>query len=150
MENYNATIEVLNDLVEINNDRIKGYEKAIKEVSDENAELKPFFLNRIDESHGFKMELGTEIEVMGKDIENTTTNSGGIHRAWIALKETFTGHSTKSILEECEFGEDAIKKAYKDAIKEEHIPAYIREMLEEQLEVIETAHDEVKLLRDRA
>ena len=31
MQNTKETIEVLNDLIQINNDRISGYEKAIKE-----------------------------------------------------------------------------------------------------------------------
>ncbi len=32
METAKETITILNDLIEINNDRIKGYEKAIEEL----------------------------------------------------------------------------------------------------------------------
>ncbi|MDB5017440.1 MAG: family four-helix-bundle protein [Mucilaginibacter sp.] len=148
MENYKETIETLNDLVEINNDRIRGYEKAIKDTGDENPELKQLFVNHIAESQKFKIELGTEVEVLGKDIENHTTTSGKLHRTWMQLKEAFTGHSTKSILEECEFGEDAIIKAYETAIEDDHTPAYIREILSEHLGFLQEAHDEVKSLRD--
>jgi len=35
MQNTKETIEVLNDLIQINNDRIIGYEKAIKETKAE-------------------------------------------------------------------------------------------------------------------
>ena len=53
MENHMATIETLNDLVQINNDRIAGYEKALKEIDEENADLKSLFLNCISERSSF-------------------------------------------------------------------------------------------------
>ena len=36
METKEATVDILNDLVQINNDRIEGYDRAIKEAGDEN------------------------------------------------------------------------------------------------------------------
>jgi uncharacterized protein (TIGR02284 family) len=148
MENYSITLETLNDLVEINNDRIAGYEKAIKDIDDQHADLKQLFLNCIHQSHQFKMELGTEIQALGKDIENHTTASGSLHRTWLEMKQVFTGHSAKNILEECEFGEDAIKKAYDHAIKEEYLPAYVKDILINQQQQLLETHDEVKSLRD--
>jgi uncharacterized protein (TIGR02284 family) len=71
-----------------------------------------------------------------------------LHRAWIDIKTTFIGHNKKSILEECEFGEDAIKKVYDTALEEEHLPANIREMVNDQLNPLLDAHDDVKALRD--
>jgi uncharacterized protein (TIGR02284 family) len=148
MENNKETLNILNDLIEINNDRIKGYEKAINEIREEDAQLKDFFINCIAESSRFKMELGTEIQALGKDIDNDASTSGALHRTWISIKETFTGHSEKGILEECEFGEDAIKKAYDSALEEESLPKYIREILNNQYTILLTAHNEVKALRD--
>jgi len=148
MENNTETLDILNDLVQINNDRIKGYEKAINETEEEDAQLKGFFTARIAESHQFKMELGTEIQALGQDIDNDTSSSGALHRTWISIKEAFTGHDEKSTLEECEFGEDAIKKAYDSALEEESLPAYVRELLSNQYTKLLAAHDEVKALRD--
>jgi uncharacterized protein (TIGR02284 family) len=68
----------------------------------------------------------------------------------MSIKEAFTGHDRHSILEECEFGEDAIKKTYDEALNEEVLPAYIREMLMEQQAELLDAHDEIKELRDSA
>jgi uncharacterized protein (TIGR02284 family) len=147
MENNTATTSILNDLVQINNDRIKGDEKAITETEGDE-QLKDIFTRMIAQSHQFKMELGTEIQASGSDIENETSSSGSLHRAWISIKETFTGHSEKSTLEECEFGEDAIKKAYDSALEEESMPAYIREMLNKQYETLLASHNEIKALRD--
>src|ERR1700749_2008033 len=102
MENTGKTIEILNDLILINNDRIEGFEKAIKEIeeSDENRDLVPVFLRCIDDSRQFKMELAGEVQVLGKDAEQGTSIGGKLHRAWIEVKETFTGHDRHSLLEE--------------------------------------------------
>jgi hypothetical protein len=55
MQNTKETIEVLNDLIQINNDRITGYEKAIKETKAEDEDLKILFATMIAESHRNKM-----------------------------------------------------------------------------------------------
>jgi uncharacterized protein (TIGR02284 family) len=148
MENTQATAGVLNDLVQINNDRIEGYQRASKDLKDNESELKTLFTTLIGDSHRFKLELGTEIEVLGKDMETSTTTSGKIHRTWLDIKAAFTAHDTHDILEECEFGEDAIVKAYREALEEE-LPAHLRELVSGQLDELLDAHDEIKSLRDR-
>ena len=40
MEKSKEIVEVLNDLVLINNDRIEGYERAVKELKEEDHDLK--------------------------------------------------------------------------------------------------------------
>jgi uncharacterized protein (TIGR02284 family) len=144
------SLEVLNDLIMINNDRIKGFEKATIDLGEGHEDLKQLFTQFIGESHQNKMELGTEIQAMGHDIDDTTTGSGSLHRTWLQIKAAFTGHDTHSVLEECEYGEDAIKKAYRDAIEEEEVPVYIKEILEKQQMRINAAHDQIKQLRDQS
>jgi uncharacterized protein (TIGR02284 family) len=146
MESNKATIETLNDLVQINNDRIKGYENAVKETED--AELVSVFNNKILESQQFRSTLTEEVQVLGADGDTSTSVSGTIHRTWLELKAKFTGHSSHSILEDCEFGEDAIKKAYQSALEEEHLPAYLRDILNDQKMILDQSHDEIKALRD--
>jgi len=146
MNNSEKAVEVLNDLVKIHNDRIQGYERATVEVED--ADLKQLFTSFIGDSHKFKLALATEVQTFHKDIENTTSSSGDIHRTWLNVKAFFSGHTTKSVLEECEFGEDATQKAYKSAIEDEGVPAYIKDILTEQEVNLKAAHDKVKALRD--
>ncbi len=148
MENTQAAVEALNDLVLINNDRINGYERAKKDLKDSDMELHRVFLSLIAQSQQFKLELATEVAALGHDIETGTSTSGKLHRTWIDVKTAFTGHSERSVLEECEFGEDAILKAYKSALEEEHVPAYIKDILYKQEAALQTAHDQIKALRD--
>src|SRR3984957_1530586 len=107
MQNTAQTIEVLNDLIQINNDRITGYEKAIRETKPEDDDLKILYASMIAESHRNKIALATEVQSLGAEIEQGTTTSGKIYRAWMDVKAMFTGHSRHSILSNCEAGEDA-------------------------------------------
>lgn len=147
MKTTTATAEVLNDLVQINNDRIEGYQKARNELKDEDADLKSLFLNMIEESQKYKMALATEVSAAGEDIETGTTTSGKIYRGWMDVKALFTGHDRKTVLNNCEFGEDAAQNAYKMALEEE-LPSNVRELISDQKASLRRSHDEIKRLRD--
>jgi uncharacterized protein (TIGR02284 family) len=149
MQNIKETIEVLNDLIQVNNDRITGYEKAIKETKVEDEDLKILFATMIAESHRNKIALATEIQTMGAEVENGTTTSGKIYRAWMDVKAVFTGHDRHTVLANCEAGEDAAKRAYRTALEHEALPAYIRELLVQQEGALLASHDEIKSLRDQ-
>jgi uncharacterized protein (TIGR02284 family) len=144
------TIEILNDLVQINNDRIDGYEKALGEVKQEDNDLKALFSSMISESHEIRLALGTEVNALGGDMETSTTTSGKIYRAWMDFKAVFTGHDRHTVLANCERGEDAAQKAYNSALEEEELPAYLRDMIAEQQQTLRRSHDQIKGLRDAA
>jgi uncharacterized protein (TIGR02284 family) len=149
METIAVTAEVLNDLVQINNDRIQGYERAIKELKEGNSDLKVLFADMIRESHRYKLALATELSVMGADTDSGTTTSGKIYRAWMDVKALFTGHDRKSILESCEFGEDAAQAAYKTALEDETLPSFLRTLIQDQKNSLKLSHDQIKVLRDQ-
>lgn len=148
METRTVNAEILNDLIQINNDRIAGYERAIEELSPEDSDLKTLFVKMIGESHKHKMALATEVQGLGEEIETGTTNSGKIYRAWMDVKAVFTGHDRKTVLSNCEFGEDAAQKAYKMALAEEGISAAITQLITSQKADLRVSHDEIKALRD--
>ena len=149
MKTTDKAAEILNDLVQINNDRIEGYEKAIENLKAEDSDLKSVFVSMIDESRKCKMALSNELNVFRKDTDESSTTSGKLYRAWMDVKAVFTGHNRKSILENCEFGEDAAQKAYKDASNEENLPANLKSMILEQKAVLRQSHDKIKQLRDQ-
>lgn len=148
METRTANAEILNDLVQINNDRVAGYEKAIEELKPEDSDLKTLFVKMIGESHQYKMALATEVQALGEEIEEGTTNSGKIYRTWMDVKAIFTGHDRKTVLNNCEFGEDAAQKAYKMALAEDSLSADLRALITDQKASLRTSHDEIKALRD--
>jgi uncharacterized protein (TIGR02284 family) len=144
------TADVLSDLIRINNDRIEGYEKALRDLKSEDNDLQLIFLKAIDQSRSIRMSLGKEIQVLGEDIPTGTSGSGAIHRAWLELKATFTGHSRHAILASCEFGEDAAQKAYESALEGEHLPEYLSGIVLQQKEELRIIHDEIKALRNQS
>ena len=148
MESTENAVEILNDLVEINNDRIVGYERAIEEAKDEDADLKSIFSQMVSESRQYKQELTEVIAGLGGEIETGTTASGKIYRAWMDVKATFSGNSRKSVLENCEFGEDAAQKAYRMALSDEDLSSTYRELVMRQQQALKLSHDKIKLLRD--
>lgn len=147
METRTIGAEVLNDLIQINNDRIAGYERAMKELRPEDTDLKSLFVRMIGESHQYKMALVTEVQALGEDAEEGTTNSGKIYRAWMDLKVAFSGHDRETVLSNCEFGEDAAQRTYKMAL-EEDLPSDIRKLVTDQKAALKQSHDEIKRLRD--
>ena len=140
--------EILNDLVEITNDRITGYQKAIEELHVEDTDLKNLFVEMIRQSHRHKAALVQELQVMGVEPDTGTTTSGKIYRAWMDIKAVFTGHDRETVLKNCEFGEDAAQKAYKTALESEGLSANIRSLISDQKMELKASHDEIKSLRD--
>jgi uncharacterized protein (TIGR02284 family) len=149
MQNVQKTIEVLNDLIQINNDRIAGYEKAIRETKPEDEDLKILYATMIAESHRNKIALATEVQALGAEIEQGTTSSGKIYRAWMELKAIFTGNSRMTILSNCEAVENSTRQAYHAALEQEALPAYIRELLVHQAEALRSNNDEIRTLKDQ-
>jgi uncharacterized protein (TIGR02284 family) len=147
MENTN-TVHILNDLIEILNDRIEGYTKAKTELEGKEEDLKLLFLEFIDESRTMRNELGREITALKGEAENDTTFRGNVYRIWMDIKAAFNGGDRHGVLEACEYGEDAAQSAYKAALTEEGLPDYLRELLENHKQTLRTAHDQIKALRD--
>ncbi len=150
MTTNDKLVEELNDLIEINNDRINGYEKAAEETKDRDVDLQAIFHKMADESRTYKAELTEEVRRLGGDPEgSSTTNSGKLYRVWMDVKAIFTGKDRQAILENCEFGEDAAQKAYNMALASDaEMSAETRNLITEQQSKLKTSHDLIKKYRD--
>lgn len=148
----NATAaETLNDLILVNNDRIQGYQRAIRDTAVKDDDLKAVFKEMIDQSQLFNRDLIKEVEAGGFMAETETSVSGKMHRAWIDIKLTFSGNSRKSLLAECEKGEDAAKEVYSEALHEDNgLSNTQRELVAEQATALQLSHTQIKALRDAA
>lgn len=148
----NATAaETLNDLILVNNDRIQGYQRAIRDTAVKDDDLKAVFKEMIDQSQLFNRDLIREVEAGGFKAETETSVSGKMHRAWIDIKLTFSGNSRKSLLTECEKGEDAAKEVYSEALHEDNgLSNTQRELVAAQAMALQLSHSQIKALRDAA
>lgn len=145
MEHQHRTADVLEDLVKINNDRIEGYQKAIKQTDD--SDLKSLFERMLADSKEYVVQLNKYLRGIGEDRERDSTFAGKIYRTWMDVKVSFGGNDRHSILASCEYGEDAAQRAYREALAQE-LPGDLREIISQQQRALKASHDEIRHLRD--
>ena len=148
--NNEKTLDVFNTLIEINNDRIEGYETASKETKE--TELQNLFYKLSQTSQKNKAELVQEVIKMGGTPIEGTRITGKFFRVWMDVKAALTGNDRKMILDSCEYGEDVAIDVYKDQLKNnfEALSSLQQIMLQAQLLLLKADHDTVKSLRDAA
>ena len=147
MDNNNS-IKVLNALIEINNDRIEGYETASKETEEE--DLKVLFTQFEQTSRHCRAALVNEVQKLGGTATEGTTTSGKFFRVWMDIKSTLTGKDRKAILNSCEYGEDQALETYNDPLTSdlENLTAEQQTIIQAQYVLIKADHDKVKVLRN--
>ena len=151
METTEKTMDVLNDLVKINNDRVAGFENASENLEDDSLGLRAVFNKLANESRDNAAELSAKARQFYGEAEEGTSVSGTLHRAWLDVKATFTGHNVESILDECERGEDAIKSAYRSALEDSNeLPLEVVNLIRIQQQGIIEGHNLIKSLRDQS
>lgn len=149
MQTNEKLVEVLNDLIEINNDRVTGYQRAVEETKDLDVDLQAVFNSMANDSRKYAAELSQEVNKLGGEATSGTTNSGKIYRVWMDVKATFTGHDRQTVLNNCEFGEDAAQKAYTDALASDaEMSATQRQLIADQQAALKVAHNLIKKYRD--
>ena len=142
------TIDVLNTLVQINNDRINGYETASKETEEQ--DLKTFFSELTQTSQKCKEELTGEITKLGGTATEGTKTTGKFFRVWMDVKAALTGKDRKAILNSCEYGEGWATDTYEKALKDdsEHLTIEQQAMIKAQHGLLKADHDKVKSMQD--
>lgn len=140
-------VTLLSDLVKINNDRIEGY-KSVKAASND-TDVKALFQHMINDSEKYVAALNQQLLAQGADVETDTTISGKLYRTWMSIKTTFTGTDRYSLFSSCEYGEDAVQRAYADALgSNTSMPYSVRELIASQQANLREAHNTIKSYRD--
>jgi len=142
-----ASMDLLNDLIIINNDRIEGYKTASTETFAE--DLRSLFFKLERTSQNFKMELEAEVNRLGGTPEEGTKTSGKFYRIWMDLKAAITGSDRKAILDSCEYGEKVAMNAYQNVLKdaEKAITFEQRAMLSNHLNLLKADYQKVVLMQ---
>ena len=144
----NKSIDVLNSLIEINNDRIQGYETAMEESKDQ--DLKSMFADFMKTSQECKQELISEVSKLGGKPEEGTRVDGKIYRMWMDFKAAVTGKDRKGILKSCEYGEDVAVHTYEKVLEDKtsELTAGQLAMVTKQYAMLKAGHDKVRAMRD--
>lgn len=149
-ENTQTLVILLKDLARINNDRVEGYRKARK-LADNYPDLSSLLHEKAKQSEDFISELEEQIIALEGENKTDTSFAGKIFRIWMGIKNTLRTHTATSILDSCEFGEEAAIKAYDEALHSDvRIPANIRQQILEQQTAIKKSQDLIRKYADLA
>ncbi len=142
------TIDVLNSIIQINNDRIEGYETASKET--EEIDLKTLFAGFMKTSEQCNEDLENEVEKLGGEPTESTRLTGKFFRVWMDVKAALTGNDRKAILNSCDYGEKAAQDAYESVLTEEleNLTAEQQTILAAQNKLLEADQNKIISLRD--
>ena len=92
-------------------------------------------------------ELKVFVELNNETPPGEGSYAAALHRCWINVKNALAGDDVLAILQECERGEDVIKDAYENALKETAGSA-VNDVLTTQMRQVKAVHDHVRDLRD--
>jgi uncharacterized protein (TIGR02284 family) len=140
------TIDVLNSLITINNDRIEGYKTASEET--EELDLKSLFAGFILTSEKCKKELVEEVNKLGGEAAEGTKISGKFFRVWMDVKAALTSKDRKEILNSCKFGEEQAKQTYKTVLLDdlEYLNPEYQNMIIAQKKLLKADRKNIKAL----
>jgi uncharacterized protein (TIGR02284 family) len=142
-------INVLDDLIRINIDRITAYEKASHVEITPEQEIREVFYRLATDSRAYVNTLHAEVIKLGGAPVTQSTISGKIYLYWLDGKHSFEGSDTPSRLDACMASEEAIQKAYGQALAEQtDIPERIYQLIENQLWALERAHRQLADLHE--
>jgi uncharacterized protein (TIGR02284 family) len=137
--------EILHSVIESLIDGQEGFQKIGEHLKDET--LRRYFAAESLKRASFRGELETMLHSEGDhDPKESGSVSGAIHRTWGDIK-AHLGGGDHTLLETSEQGEDAAKKAYKEALEKE-LPLPVKQLLATQYAHVQTSHDYVKAARD--
>lgn len=145
MQHNEKTIGVLNDLVRINHDRIRGWQLAIEDLEGTDGEIKTMAHKIIAQSRGYLQVLEGFVRSMNGTPDTDSTVAGKLFRVWMDFKATVTGKDREAILNSCAYGEKAALEAYEEALDAEpQLPNVVRQTIADQKTSIQEWHRSVE------
>jgi len=143
------TVSVLNDLLQITNDRIEGFEKVEGKIWEMYPDIKDEYDRMISQSKIMKNELMNLIIEKNGDPKDSASLAGAVHRTWIDIKNSFTlGNIEESTLENVVFGERAAIEAYQTALDSGDLCEKSEKIVSEQLQNLKESCHQFKKIEE--
>lgn len=139
------TIDKLQTLIRYNIDAYDGFQKSAQEI--QNPHLAGLFRDLAQERSAMATELQEYVEWNNEKAEDDGSVQASVHRIWIGIRGSLSDDDSYAILSEVERGEDYIKQAYEEVLKE--IPGNaLNDVVQQQYSRVKSAHDRIRDLRD--
>lgn len=140
-----GTLDKLQKLIRANIDSNDGFQEAAKVILD--APVASLFRRLASERAKNAEELQTYVNWNGQEAEEDGSVAAYVHRVWIKVRSILSVNDTHAILSEAERGEDHIKHAYEDVLKETAGSA-MNDVLQRQYANVKAGHDQILKLRN--
>lgn len=138
-------VDNIQKLHQANIDSVEGFREAADSISD--SKLAVEFRKWARERHQQASELAKIVECSGDVVDRESSWLADLHRAYMSLRTALSSDDKYAILAEAERGEDQIKQAYEDVLKDTPGSA-VNDVLQKQYAQVKATHDQVRDLRD--
>ena len=133
----------LNHLIETCRDGERGFRYAANHVND--PAVKSLFLEVASQREQFINELRPHAQRLGGANDTDGTVAAALHRGWMTIRDTLSGHEDATVIAEAERGERSALAAYDDALNG-IVPPTARDLIERQREEIRRSRERVQAL----
>ena len=145
ISNHPENTATLNTLIATLIDSIEGYEKSAKEV--DNRHYAELFAARAVERQQAVDHLQSAVVAQGGEPKDHGSLLGGIHRAFLSLREAVCSRDDAAIIEEIEHGEDYLKDKFETALDSDTLDPAPREAVKAAWASVKAGHDEMSALK---
>lgn len=141
-------IELLNNLIIINNERMDGFNFAAQETGA--VVLKVLFSRLFETSIVCKHELVNEVYKLGGEPAEGISASTEVHLAWEDVKNAIADKNHLKLLKSCEKEEATVIRSYTMVIQteDEHLTSQHQQLFYRHHKLIHEDHTKVKNLLD--
>ena len=129
-----SELDLLNDLVRVNNDRMAVYQKAACCANEQG--FSTALLNVGNNSEPITIVLNNAIANLGGDPAIGTTLIGRLFGLWMGIRAFFGSNDSTSIMTLCCAVDAIAQKAFKNAITETQLSPAVRQMVHDQEEAL--------------
>ncbi len=140
-----STIAGLQKLIQYNTDAFNGFREAAEDIN--NLRVQTLFRELANERSDLARELQNYVHCNGEEAEQDGSMMAAVHRAWIKVRSVINGEKVFPVLCEAERGEDHIKAAYEEVLKDTAGSA-VNDVLTRQYAIVKAGHDRVRNMRD--
>ena len=136
----------LNDIIQKNEDAIKGYEKASENAKE--IGLQSYFRNKAKERRNFLVELKTAVPSLQTRDKVDGSAAGSMHRTWMDIKAFFSSDNDEAMLEEAIRGDKAAVEEYDEVLADGQLPMEASNVIRQQRDWIREDLEKIKTMED--
>ena len=115
MKSKKATLQILNQLIQMHHDRIAGYKLAATVLKDNDTELLQHFNDCCEESKYYIAQCADEVWQNKGKAKIRSSTLGKIFRVIMKGRCSLSSQNKSSVIALCMWGEYAMQKAYETA-----------------------------------